>query len=575
MLLRSCCLCVVLALALGLARAAALPSTVAMPSLSTPPISAPAIPAWDGPTFSPPPAPGVHPRVLISPSDLPAVRARLENTACGRRVIGGIRGWISGSLFNDKTLGKTYAALVAGDGNALQLAGSDWWRGNISLALSLEAFDCWLRDDAVRGKNVAAALVTYNNICGGVYKVNNVPNADFSMGLCYDFAYNFMNDAQRDAVRAVIAKATAGKKSHGMDMPAYARSYNWMPHGTQLAVFALCIEGETGYDQEVYRQTVPLMQDFFTYGIYPSGTPTEGTHYFNYGMSYGAHTLVAMAKRGDYLFNHPHYRAAKSWYLNSIEPFGYAFSMMCDTPSDNGGLMPNYVVMKWVFPQDPVVDYVWRNRAHDDYGGINYRGDLLIAALFPSDWRGGQTTESAPQTIDQWGVDAGKPLPAKSVAPLNPAALQQPLSYFCPNRGLLVTRNAWMTDGLELNFECRPDVHGPSHAHSDRNNFSLSALGYKWGIDRGFHINETRHHSCVLIDGKGQGFFGPAGRMVAYLDTPLATVGVGDASYAYNYRYTFKGRTGSPANKGAAWEPERVKWEGGRSVMGSGPVKDG
>ncbi|HEY3378963.1 MAG TPA: hypothetical protein VGL77_15865 [Armatimonadota bacterium] len=562
--------------ACGLVRAAAPPSAVTMPSIVAAPVHDPVLPAWDGPTFSPPPAPGVHPRVLISPSDLPALRERLEKTASGRRAINGVRGWLQLALFKDgKALNKTYTALVAGDSTALELAETAWFRSKVSLALCLEAFDCWVRDDAVRGKNVAAALVTYNKICNGEFKnINNVPNADFNMGFCYDFAYNFMTDAQRNTVRAVIAKATAGKKSHGMDMPAHARSYNWMPAGTELTLLALCIEGEPGYDPNVYRQTVPLMTDFLTYGIYPSGTPTEGTHYYNFGMDHGAQTLLAMAKRGDVLFNHPHYRAQKYWYLASIEPFGYAFSMMHDTPNDAGGLTANYVLQKYVYPQDPVVDFVWRNRVHDDYAGLGFYNDLLFSALYGTDWQGGQATVSAPKTVDQWGVDTTKPLPATAVPPLNPASIKQPLSYYCPNRGLLVTRDAWATDGMELSFEYRPDIYGAGHAHSDRNNFTLSALGVKWGIDRGFHVAETKDHSCMLIDGKGQGFFGPAGRAVAYLDTPFATVGVGDAAYAYAHRYNIKSRISNPALKDLAWELERLKWVDGRYVMQSAPLKD-
>ncbi|HEY3417662.1 MAG TPA: hypothetical protein VGM23_12325, partial [Armatimonadota bacterium] len=260
------------------------PLTQALPSVRIAPQLVPEIPAWKGRAFSPPPAPGVHPRVLISPADLPALRERLEKTGCGKRAIAGVRAWVDGAIFRPKApLGKVYAALVAGDDKALTYADSEWWLGNVPLVLCLNGFDCLVRDDAERAKTLAVALTTFARLTGGEARFVgvNAVNPDYAMGLCYDFIYNYMTDAQRESVRAVIAKATAGKQSHGMDMPAHACTYNFMPHGTQLALLALCIEGEAGYDPAVYRKTAELMHAFLNYGIYPSGAPTEEMHYYN------------------------------------------------------------------------------------------------------------------------------------------------------------------------------------------------------------------------------------------------------------------------------------------------------
>ena len=84
----------------------------------------------------------------------------------------------------------------------------------------------------------------------------------------------------------------------------------------------------------------------------------------------------------------------------------------------------------------------------------------------------------------------------------------------------------------------------------------MTALGQRWATDRGFHIAETSHHSLVLIDGVGQGYFGSRGEFLEFVDTSDAYAFVGDAKYAYDYRWTFPSRLGNEENRGFNWEPE-------------------
>ncbi len=516
-----------------------------------------AMPAAEPTEFAPPPAVGVHPRVLISPSELPVLRQRLETTACGRRAIACIRQWQDYAVHRQEApLGKVYAGFVEGRPEAYTEAENDWWRNQIPLALCFEAFDALITDDAPRGERCGRALTAYATLSGGVHTPHGHKsiNPDYLLGLAYDFAYNYMSESDRNTVRQVIATATVGKESHGMgtDFKPEDRNYNWMPHGTALLLLALSIEGEEGYDATILPKSFELMRDFLTYGIYESGAPTEGMHYYNFGMDHGSIALVAMAKRQMDLFSHPHYARTSLWAVHSMEPFGYAFSQHGDTPQDTGGLLGNYVMQKWVFPEEPVIDFVWRNRVRDDYSGINYRGDFLTAALFPSDWQE-SSGPLAPADISQWGVDVHRQRGAWEASGV---ALDLPLTFLCPDRGFLITRTDWTQEAMALHIESRDDLVGPGHQHASRGNFTLSALGRKWAIEHGYGISEAKHHSQVLIDGQGQGFFCPQGSLIGHLDLPELTAAAMDIAYAYNYRWTFAWRAGNQENKGFAWEPE-------------------
>ena len=297
------------------------------------------------------------------------------------------------------------------------------------------------------------------------------------------------------------------------------------------------------------------MRDFLTYGIYDDGTPTEGTHYFNFGMgSGGSMSLVAMARRGDNLLQHPHLYALRNWYTSVIEPFGVEFAMHGDTPNANGGLLDNYVLMKNLWPDDPVIDFIWRNRVGDKYTKITYRGDFMFAALFPQDWQSEQAMMIDSPTGDKWGADAHDRLSTELMAPWTAPALNLPLTHFSSERGFLVTRTGWNRNDMALHVECRRDAIGPGHQHSNQNDFTLSALGRQWVVERGFHRADTAMHSCILIDGKGQGNFTAPGRFITYLDHPFATAVVGDARDAYTYRHTFSWRPNIPGS----WSPSPI-----------------
>jgi hypothetical protein len=97
---------------------------------------------------------------------------------------------------------------------------------------------------------------------------------------------------------------------------------------------------------------------------------------------------------------------------------------------------------------------------------------------------------------------------------------------------------------------------GGAHFHSDCTTFTLSALGRKWSIDRGFHIAETKDHSLILIDGRGQGFYPVGGKTVEYREESNLTVISGDSSEPYHWMTRDQHTTAAPFLAGFHWEPD-------------------
>ena len=498
------------------------------------------------------PAAGVHPRVLVGPNELAHLRQEMQSTETGKYTLGRVESFLDVLRGAGKPLAAAYAGLVQGDRNSLTYIKEPFWGNILPLVLLLESYDAVLRNDPARGQQAGAALATVASIPRNWWSDDSEL---FYLAMGYDFDYPHMTEVQRRIVRQTIASAIKGKKVYGADMPADWQNYNWMPRGTGLMLAALAIEGEEGYDASIYPDTVRVMKNYLHYSITQAGGPIEEMHYYHFGMDLGALALVAFARHGENLFAEAHYRAVPNWLVASMEPYGDAFSTHMDTVNDQGGGGGDYVILKWVWPDDPIIDMVWRNWVETNAVGLNYYGNWLPALLFPSDPVGWKPW-SGPNPHTKWGLNATA-IPANYPdAVRGIEALKLPLSYWDPERGLLITRNKWGSEGIVLHLDMNVERGAMGHAHSNSGDFTFSALQRKWAIDRGFRVAETKDSSCILIDGRGQGFFPSGGAVVEHREDPNLTVAGGDASEPYHWIARVKVRTGDPALAAFHFEPD-------------------
>ena len=369
--------------------------------------------------FLPAPPPGVHPRIFFNPEELPGMRVRLESTVFGREISKRLQ--INSDLlrhgqegFNPKgPLGKLldgspsivnvgffakgqsrYAKLINGDltalGGDIPLMGGDIYQ--LAQSMAAEAFWCLIKEDHEGAKNVAAALTTWakiitptinpqddwqwngnsGNHAYGTQQMGRIFDkvGRDQLGLCYDFVYNDMTDEQRQIVRKMISTATTGKNGYGMDQPHYARNGNWVTfHDTALMLTSLAIEGEEGYDPEIYKKGAEVFADFYQYSIFPDGESWESL-----GKG-GASPLIlmAMAKRGDWIIGNPHlYNYFTKYLPNCFEPYGYhyiALSTRGDSDLSGLAMVLDPVVAKYAYPNNAAIELIYRNALGESYGG--------------------------------------------------------------------------------------------------------------------------------------------------------------------------------------------------------------
>ena len=486
--------------------------------------------------IKPPPPAYMHPRLLFNPEDVPDLRARLTSTtAVGPILMNTIRTTVANNLTGAGVRWRAaYDHLAEGittdfdalPGNQEYLVGT----------LAYESFRCLIDNDAVGGAKAGAALATIASEKYAYMTAN--PSTDWRnansgtiyyqfMGYGYDFDYNFMTPAQQSAVRQMLALATSNQWSIGMDaLPSLgANSSNWINNNAlYLLLDVLAIEGETGYDTNCLPRLQACYGRFFTIGCFSEGALYEG---MGKGSLY-TETLIALAKRGILLAASTTAKNyVRQFHLHCLETTGYGWTwdelLGSSFSADKYADIP---VLKYLYPNDPLMDFMARNDLGANWTSsswltsinLDFMPDVpvqLVRAICAQDFN---TNLTFVQALT------------------NQVAPNAPLSCFFNNRGLLLSRSDWTTNGSRLFFQPRSEPGG--HSLPDRNSFDFSALGRIWAPELdgwATPADMSTIASVMRVDNVGPSIMPAA--VVDFADTPNFTYAAGNASDCYNYQY--------------------------------------
>jgi autotransporter-associated beta strand protein len=562
--------------------------------------------------FSPDPGPFFHPRVLFSRADWPELNRKMTNAFEVRLAITNLQtalnnnfdkagsqmrtnitiytnyasGGYSGTYF-------TNAVLPARTNNASVMA-SDLIIGHNPSgayfdALVTACYLAWVGTDPTlpHGSVAATNQARFNylaTLVAATAKVEMNLNATLSggnnnssyatgtnmataydMALCYDFVYDWMTPQQQNDTRDYLYAIGYGYNNTGGG--GISRSSVWDGHlqngdfpnlADGIVLPQLAIEGEeanvTAAVTNAFGATLPyatgagawpyaspaavnnlrrLLNWNTDWFVSPWGFIVNMVDYFQLGQNISAPAALALARRGEDQFTTTYYYQSSLAALYNIAPGEDGKGMRLFDHHDGlpftpgpGQLNAAYIV-KYVYPDDPMVDYVYRAFR------VENENDLA-QAMFASD-----PTNTTLATVAQ----------QKNLA----------LTKFDPERAVVVSRNGWGENDLNLVFENRFDQDG--HMHAERNNFSLYALGRAWSSPPGYHCTINDLQATVLIqntnlisDPATAGYIAqspssatittnnswgppPPGKLVEITEDPAKqwTLFAGDASPAYNF----------------------------------------
>jgi len=327
------------------------------------------------------PAPGVYPRLLFSPQDIPALQDRLKNSGIMQMSLAETEELLKKTWWDPATPdGQMFQRLA--NGTMTDYTGEGQGAGIFSSSVNYPtnclvsmALYCLLVGDDAHGQMAANAIYNYYKALEP--RLDDIlaasPNefaftpalakysatqwtgmgdlaAQLDLGLALDFAGHWMTADQIDLMRRVIVKATYGRRT---------TAGNGLSHLLALAA----IEGLPGFDAEGYAADAELAQSFLDWGLDQKGQLTdEGAQAGN--LQFQLLAMVVLARRGDNLWGHPHWRN----FLNGAPASAYAGATGAGTDPNDGGPYDTQTILELraFYPGNIFADLIM-SRRHPDF----------------------------------------------------------------------------------------------------------------------------------------------------------------------------------------------------------------
>ena len=204
----------------------------------------------------------------------------------------------------------------------------------------------------------------------------------------------------------------------------------------------------------------------------PWGFYQTMTGYFHLGQDIAAPATLALARRGENQWVTTNLYQALLHPLYNLLPKQADNYMQVMDHHDGAGFsgsshsLSSYYIAKYMFPDDAMVDFVYRQAVR------SVGGAPLTRAIFATP----VSSASLPDVAQ-----------AKHLG----------LMKFDPYTGFAISRNGW--DQNDLSLVMNNFTLGGGHYHAQANSFSLSALGRVWATPPGYHIVPADAQQQVLI----------------------------------------------------------------------------
>lgn len=540
------------------------------------------------------PPPGVYPRVLFSPGDVPMLAARVRHTKIGQKSLIEMQYFFEQCFWNTNTSdGQVFHKLANNDltdlkwpddvrpdlvatiNTAQQFKGEKPGIYNSHVAYLPECFTsmalfCLLTGDEIHGQQVATAIANYyrlrepliddwnamsdsefgdeqNNSNGSATGWRGMHGlvAHMDLGLALDFAGKWMSPEQKDLMRRVIAKATYGRRAYGEDSTVRFRDVNWVGWDLPQFLALTAIEGLEGFDREAWETGRDTVRAFCDFGIDDAGVVYESNGKTSGSFQFITLSLVASARRCENYFGHPHLRKLLEAQTQMTSPNGRVTvnSGTQYEPYSRQFLSPQLTdELKSFFPQERIADYLLTKiTASPEQETNDYTRGWAIEHFDAAKYR--NQVNKVPRLR----------LPSPTYPGFVPGLiydsdfnttrredLNMPLDFDDPVHGVFSSYSDRTTNATWINMMVRPDHYlGAGHHHADAGQFHVSAFGIDWFTQSPFmQTYDGNYYNLVLVDGISE----------AISQTEWPTAGILGWNAAGNYLGATEGKLAASAS---------------------------
>jgi len=458
-------------------------------------------PSFDPSRLSEVPPPGVHPRVLMSPSDIELIRTKV---ALGEKAPAEFRAMWE----REKRARGAFYALVADDEALGKALAANLVARIRSLEPKLDVIDRRPDRDNIWDleKSIAASSDP------------NPPSEIWSL-LDYDYLHRWMTPEERELARSVIAKLTRDRISNFMSMPDHQLINNHQGFGMEYIRLMLLIEGEKGFDRRVYELAAGKTRAMLDWYLSEQGMCYESIKGW-----LNTSALVAIGRRERDLLKHSHLRAKLDFFRQALRWEDGAWHIRDEMRASAFHVI---WMMHYLHPKDQADDLLYAatltshpflTDSHARWPGpVGVSPELLL--LFAGNAMTGPDGKALDWN-DQKRIDE----------------LHIPITWKDDVRGYVETRNSWKKEDLHLGFTCKQDFYYGGHEASENNRFILWKDGVNWVRDSNMlAVKATFLQNMLTIDGKGLSYPPAPGVWLGAVETPGGLAAAGDGRVGYSF----------------------------------------
>ena len=458
-------------------------------------------PTFDESRLSKVPAPGVHPRVLITPTDLEVIR---------RKVALGEEAPLAFKVMWEREKRKQnafYALVTKNDKLGKELAGL--------LVEKLKNLEKKLPELEKQPDTENLWSVERSIMAQG----NPDPPTEIWDLLDYDYLYDWLKPSEREFARQIIARITARRFSNYMMYPDHFMINNHQGFGMEYVRLMLLIEGENGFNKAIFDRTSHKANAMLSWFLDKDGMCYETIKGW---LNVSAFTAVGLRERN--LLKHDHLQAKMRFFLSAIHWENGKWLIRDEMRASAFHVI---WMMHYFHPQDEKIDFLYQSTfsSHDFLTEANAKwpnpvGICSELLLLYAD--AGMTDKNGKPT--DWTLQA------------NIDKLKLPATWKDDQRGYVYARNSWKKDDLQFAFACKQDFFYGGHEGSENNRIILWKDGVNWIKDNDMLATKaTFLQNMLTVDGKGQQWPPVAGTWLGVQESTDGLTAAGDGKDGYTY----------------------------------------
>lgn len=462
---------------------------------------------YDTPGFAaerlhPAPAPGVHPRVLVTPQDLEAIRARVaqgeaapaEFRTMWQRVRES-RSAFSALVGRDEVLGRALAA--------------DFVARLHLLEPKLDRLDA--QPDARNLWSAERSLAASGD--------PDPPHEIWTL-LDYDYLHGWLTAAERERTERIIARLVQDRFSNYLAGPDHFLINNHNGFGMEFIRLMLLLEGKPGFPEQTFRASVGKAHAMLDWYLSPDGMCFESIKGW-----LNVSAFVAVGRRDRGFLRHDHLVAKLRFLQSSLRWENGRWLLREEMRASAFHVV---WMMRFLYPENRGFDMLYHATlsTHPFLTDVRERWPrpvgvapellLLFAGGGPGDDRAGKLADWDSQAA----IDS----------------LELPITWKDDLRGYVEARNSWKIGDLHLGFVNKQDLYYGGHESSEANRVTLWKDGVNWLRDEDLlAVKATGLQNMLTIDGRGLAWPPVPGFWLGVNEGPHGLSAAGDARLAYTF----------------------------------------